>query len=274
MDTFAANREVDSRKESYANMNDWLNVLVRKRIAKATTDGETLPPEMAWVAEHDHQVYQRRFEPMVWAVLALSAYGILQTEQLLSLLAVFAFLYLYIDFYSGVLHVVLDNPRFVRLPLIGVPCVEFQWHHTLPYDISTRKLFDVWGDLNALLLIKSLFLFGICGVTPTTLMVAGVGYAWGYANQVSHRLAHTAPRHRPRFAVWLQKHHLLMEPSAHHVHHNDHTKSFPVLSGHSRRLIQRMLQVVPNGWAWLALFVLLTAFDLVVVSWVVDWIWS
>ena len=105
-------------------------------------------------------------------------------------------------------------------------------------------------------------------------MVAGVGFAWGYANQLSHRLAHSAPRNRPRFAVWLQQHHLLMRPSVHHVHHNDHTEAFPVLSGHSRGLIQRMLGVVPNGWAWLALFVLLTAFDLVVVSWAVDWIWS
>lgn len=273
MDTAAAALELDSRKESYADMNDWLNVLVQKRIAKGISDGERLPAEMAWVAEHDHDVYRKRFKPIVWMVLALCVYGVVQTAQPLALLATFVVFYFYIDFYSGVLHVVLDNPRFVTLPLIGVPCVEFQWHHTFPYDISTRRLFDVWGDLNVLLIVKSILLFGICGFNTTTFMVAGVGYAWGYANQFSHRLAHTAPRNRPKLAVWMQEHRLLMQPSVHHVHHNDHTQSFPVLSGHSRGLIQAMLRIVPNGYAWLGLFVVLTALDLVAVVWVVDRIW-
>ena len=134
---FAAATELDSRKESHSDMNDWLNVLVQKRIAKATANGETLPPEMAWVAEHDHQVYVKRFKPLVWVVLALCAFGLAQTTQPLALVAIAVFFYFYIDFYSGVLHVVLDNPQFVKLPLIGVPCVEFQWHHTFPFDIST-----------------------------------------------------------------------------------------------------------------------------------------
>lgn len=274
MDAAVASPEIDSRKESYSNMNDWLNVLVQKRIAKANREGEALPAEMAWVAEHEHEVYQDRFKPMVLMVLVLCAYGIAQTTNPVALLATFVFLYFYIDFYSGVLHVVLDNPRFVRLPLIGVPCVEFQWHHTLPYDISTRRLFDVWGDLNVLLIVKSLFLFGICGFTTTAFMVASVGYAFGYANQFSHRLTHTAPRNRPKVAIWMQEHHLLLPPSVHHEHHNDHSVSFPVLSGHSRGLIQRMLGVVPNGYLWLALFVVLTAFDLVAICWLIERIWA
>jgi hypothetical protein len=269
VNTLTAAGELDSRKESYSDMNDWLNVLVRKRIAKASADGETLPPEMAWVAEHDHEVYVKRLKPIVWMVLALCAYGILQTTQPLALVATVVFFYFYIDFYSGILHVVLDNPRFVKLPLIGVPCVEFQWHHTFPYDISTRRLLDVWGDLNVLLIAKSLFLFGICGFTTTTFMVAGVGYAWGYMNQLSHRLTHTAPRQRPKLATWMQDHGVLLPPSVHHAHHNDHTVSFPVLNGRSRGLIQGMLRVVSNGYPWLVLFLLLTAFDLVAVVWAI-----
>jgi hypothetical protein len=265
--------ELDSQKKSFSNMNDWLNVLVRKRIAKAAVDGEPLPPEMAWVAKHEHDVYRKRFKPFVFVVLSLCVYGLAQTTQPLALLATFVFLYFYVDFYSGVLHVVLDNPKFVTLPLIGVPCVEFQWHHTLPYDISTRRLLDVWGDLNVLLLAKSVFLFGICGFTTTAFMVAGVGYGFGYANQFSHRLAHTAPRNRSTLATWLQERRLLLPPEIHHVHHNDHTESFPVLSGHSRGLIQRMLGIVPNGYPWLGLFLVLTALDLVAVVWVLERFW-
>lgn len=273
METVPATPELDSRKESYANMNDWLNVLVRKRIARASIDGESLPAEMAWVAEHDHDVYQERFKPFVFVVLALCVYGIAQTTQPLALLATFIFFYFYIDFYSGVLHVVLDNPSFVKLPLIGVPCVEFQWHHTLPYDISTRRLLDVWGDLNVLLFVKSVFLFGICGFTTTAFMVAGVGYAFGYANQFSHRLTHASPRSRPKFASFMQKYRLLLQPRIHHLHHEDHTQAFPVLNGHTRGLVQAMLRTVPNGYAWLALFVGLTALDLVAVVWLLEHFW-
>jgi hypothetical protein len=273
VDNAAAHPVFDTRKESYSNMNDWLNTLVRKRIAQAETDGEHLSEEMAWVSENDHSVYQRRFKPFVFIVLGLCVYGIAQTQNPVALLATFVLMYFYIDFYSGVLHVVLDNPRFVRLPLIGVPCVEFQWHHTFAYDISTRRLLDVWGDLNVLLLAKSLFLFGLCGFTPTAFMVAGVGYSFGYANQFSHRMTHTAPRHRPKLAVWLQEHRVLLPPAVHQVHHANYDQAFPVLNGHSRRLIQAMLRVVPNGFWWLGLFLVLTAFDLVAIVWVVDRIW-
>ena len=167
----------------------------------------------------------------------------------------------------------LDNPSFVKLPLIGVPCVEFQWHHSLPYDISTRRLLDVWGDLNVLLFVKSVFLFGICGFTTTAFMVAGVGYAFGYANQFSHRLTHASPRSRPKFASFMQKYRLLLQPRIHHLHHEDHTQAFPVLNGHTRGLVQAMLRIVPNGHAWLALFVGLTALDLVAVVWLLEHFW-
>jgi hypothetical protein len=119
-------------------------------------------------------------------------------------------------------------------------------------------------------LVKSLFLFGICGFGPTTFMVAGVGYGLGYANQLSHRLTHTAPRHRPKLAVWLQRHHVLLPPAVHHVHHASHDRAFPVLNGHSRGLIGSMLRIVPNGFAWLGLFAALTAFDLVAMVWLVE----
>ena len=275
MEAVAAAPELDTRKESYANMNDWLNTLVQKRIAQADIDGETLPEEMAWVSENDHSVYQRRFKPFVLFILGLSVYGIAQAAALhpLLLLATFAALYFYIDFYSGVLHVVLDNPRFVRLPLIGVPCVEFQWHHTFPYDISTRRLLDVWGDLNVLLLVKCLFLFGLLGFNTVTFTVAGVGFFYGYLNQFSHRLTHTAPRRRPKSATWLQEHHVLLPPETHHLHHNDVEQSFPVLNGHSRRLVDAMLRVVPNGYPWLVFFILLTAFDLVAFAWLLERYW-
>lgn len=263
--------QADLRRAAFADANDWLNALVRRKVARMQAAGEVLPAEIQWVSERQHDVYQRRFKPMVLAVIVGSLFGMLQAPSMASLLLAFVLLYFLIDFYSGVLHVVLDNPRFVRLPLMGVPCVEFQWHHTFSHDIASRRLLDVWGDLNVLLIAKLLCLVVLAGISSTSMMVAGVGFFWGYANQWSHRLTHSPAAKRPRVAQWLQRHGVLLAPSTHHLHHVDHSVSFPVLSGHSRRLVQWLLGKVPNQWAWLGFFLLLTAFDLAAVVWLLDW---
>jgi hypothetical protein len=251
------------RKEAYSDMNDWLNALVVARVERSAGKPEAQSAELAYVAETRHVVYQRRSQVLVFAFLGLIAAGFAASPSVLALLVTFVALYFYVDFYSGVLHVVLDNPRFVRLPLIGVPCVEFQWHHALPYDISTRRLVHVWGDLNVLLLSKAAFLFLLAGFSRTTAMVAGVGFFWAYANQFAHRSAHAAAKKRAPWVQKLQSLQVLVPPAVHHEHHTTHDRSFPVLSGRSRNLIQWLLGVVPNQWAWLWGFLLLTALDLV-----------
>ena len=109
-----------------------------------------------------------------------------------------------------------------------------------------------------------------CGFIPDAFQV---GYGFGYANQFSHRLTHSAPRSRPKIASLMQEHRLLLPPRIHHIHHEDHTQAFPVLNGHSRGLIQAMLRVVPSGHAWLLLFAGLTALDLVAVVWLLERFW-
>jgi len=257
---------VDTRRDAFDNPNDWLNALVQKRLAQAAVDGETLPVEMEWVAKREHAVYQRRFKPLVAAFIVAGIFGIAQSPSVLALAVAFVAMYFYIDFYGGVLHVVLDHPAFVKVPGIDIPCVEFQWHHTFAYDISTRSLFDVWGDLNPLLVIKSICLFAVFGFEPTAMMVAGVGYFWGYANQFAHRLAHTAPRRRPELGRWLEELRILIPPEVHQVHHQHYDRSYPVLSGHTGPLVQAMLRVVPNRWVWLVGFVVLTAVDLIALT--------
>jgi hypothetical protein len=46
------------------------------------------------------------------------------------------FMYLWVDMYGGILHVVLDTPEFIPLPVLGEPCLEFQWHHLLPHGAA------------------------------------------------------------------------------------------------------------------------------------------
>lgn len=267
MESSIAANSLETRRDAFDDPNDWLNALVGKRLTRTSENApEVLPPEMAWVAERGHSVYQKRFKPLVALFLLGIVVGVARSPSLPLLLLAFVVMYLYIDFYGGVLHVVLDHPGFLRVPGIDIPCVEFQWHHTFAYDIASRSLLDVWGDLTPLLLIKSVCLFAVFGADPTAMMVAGVGYFWGYANQFAHRLAHTAPRKRPAFGRWLEERGILIAPEKHQEHHTDHGLSFPVLSGHTAPLVQAMLRVVPNRWAWLVLFVVLTAVDLIVLT--------
>ena len=55
--------------------------------------------------------------------------------------ALWALAALYIDLFSGVLHIVLDNPHFVRWPLIGPQCESFQTHHASPTRLLTTPWF-------------------------------------------------------------------------------------------------------------------------------------
>ncbi|MGB0590670.1 MAG: fatty acid desaturase CarF family protein [Myxococcota bacterium] len=264
------NRRPNLRKDQFDNMNDWLNAKVTDRIERARESGEEMSAELAWVAENDHTIYQNRFKPLVYAVLATIVVGIAWTPSVPALLFTLVALYFYIDFYSGVLHVVLDNPAFCNLPIVGVPCVEFQWHHTFAYDISSRKLTDVWGDLNPLLAMKAGVLFAILGPTRLALMVAGVGFFWAYVNQFAHRMSHAHSSTRPKWAQWLQRRHILIPPSVHQVHHKTYDTTFPVLSGLTRQPIEWLLKLVPNQWVWLTTFLLLTAFDLVLFTMVLE----
>ena len=64
-----------------------------------------------------------------------------------------ALMFVYVDLYGGILHIVLDNPEFLRLPLIGTGALEFQWHHTIPDDIVSKTYAEVCGDLNTAMLV-------------------------------------------------------------------------------------------------------------------------
>lgn len=44
-------------------------------------------------------------------------------DKPLTLIIAIIFTFLWYDFFSGVLHIVLDNPGFIKLPVLGEPCL-------------------------------------------------------------------------------------------------------------------------------------------------------
>ena len=94
-------------------------------------------------------VYKARLIWPVYLYAAIGATFVLQgcydtpLSTLPTFVAVGAMMYVWYDFYSAALHIVLDHPKHIDLPGIGFASVEFQWHHHIPTDISGKPFIQV-----------------------------------------------------------------------------------------------------------------------------------
>lgn len=143
--------------------------------------------------------FVKRWEFLVWTWVAVSTYCIIYHGFVKSGVAptvgCFAVMYVVLDFYSGVLHVVLDDEWNMKVPLLSQPAMEFQYHHHIPDDGCSRPFVEGMGDLNTivgihLVLFVALFVKG--GYQDHMLLTAGgwkmlIAY-WGIWNhrQVSN----------------------------------------------------------------------------------------
>merc|ERR1712000_117707 len=137
--------------------NDVLNASVMKIIkasAKNCSEVDIMAVKERLKADPNYKLYKRRFRFIPKLMTFLSIVAILQAPSFLFMLAAFAIMYVWIDVYSGILHVNLDNPNFLSNPVISESVLEFHWHHRFPQDIATRCFADVCGDLNMLLALS------------------------------------------------------------------------------------------------------------------------
>ena len=107
-------------------------------------------PEILYILRTRSSVYKSRsisLPPFIALSSCLTLLYFLFTHPL-SCLCSIATMFLYYDFFSGVLHIVLDEPTFIGLPILGEPCLEFQWHHHIPDDLTQKSFLEVCGDLN------------------------------------------------------------------------------------------------------------------------------
>jgi len=188
------------------------------------------------------------------------------------------FMYFYIDFYGGLLHFVLDHKGNLKLPLISEACLEFQWHHNIPYDIASQPFYEVVGALNILSLVKLGFTLSAWLYVAFThranmaswLVISAWAYLWAVVGQWSHRQAHTSPHKRPVLAVALQSIGVLIEPKQHKAHHDaafeePHSaqfgRTYPILHGKTGWLLEACLNAVPSAEFWTLAWLMLTFGD-------------
>lgn len=126
--------------------------------------------------------FVKRSELAVWSLVCISVYfivrhGLLGVGCALTV-ATFSVMYVVLDFYSGVLHVVLDDEWNMKVPLLSQPAMEFQYHHHIPDDGCSRPFVEGMGDLNVIVTIHLalyLAIYAHGGYQDSLLLCAG---AW------------------------------------------------------------------------------------------------
>ena len=205
-------------------------------------------------------VFKHRFTWLMYAYWAYTAYGLLTAPSLPFLLGAFAVTYLYIELYGAVLHVNLDNPNFLTLPVLWEACLEFQWHHFVPHEICVRSYPQMARDINLVVglhfVVAALCFSGLADPRVRTVVCCGIVNA--YLLQWAHRQAHMLPSQRHPVADKLQQWGLLVSEEMHRAHHRTYDTGFPVLSGLSDPLMTFLAKAVTNQWAWLVAFVIMT----------------
>lgn len=181
-----------------------LNRIVREKTAgfveEARLSGKPLSPEVEAVLS-GREVYKHRFTalPVLFTLLAICLISSCFSSPLTILFSALVMFFWY-DFFSGVLHIVLDNPDFIHIPILAEPCLEFQWHHHNPLDLTSKSFLEVCGDLNVVVVILFTVYFapyiGFNLKNPTSVCLIGFKVLMAYFGQLCHCMSHSPPHKR------------------------------------------------------------------------------
>jgi ubiquitin-conjugating enzyme E2 variant len=168
------------------------------------------------------------------------------------------------DLISGLLHVVLDNPRSLALAPIRGLAEGFQRHHDSPARIYEMPLYQhlYVMHLPLTLLFVATLPFNNAGMHVVFLsMVAAL-----HLMQMAHLWAHLPPERVPGFVRFLQRTKVLLDKPQHDLHHRaPFDKDFCIMTGICNRPLNAVVNLIgPTTHWWLAIFLLASVSPLVV----------
>lgn len=241
---------------------DKLNLLVQNKVeqfvAKSNKSG-SLSPEIEAVIS-GRKVYKRRLTWLPITLFFYSLYLIIQNVDSIATLIITGLIqFIWYDFFSGILHIILDNPEFINFPLIGPACLEFQWHHHIPLDLASKSFLETCGDLNLVMtLLLAFYSFPFIGfnyTNKTAFCLIGFKVLMAYFGQLCHCMSHTPKHHRPHWVIFLQDKGLMISSKDHMKHHQTYDDNFCIGSGICNPFLSWLLKKLPsNKYFWLILF--------------------
>jgi ubiquitin-conjugating enzyme E2 variant len=212
--------------------------------------------------------YSKAFTYTMVAGMAWSAWALVRSPpSLFDACFLIGFSLLATDLISGLLHVVLDNPRSLGLAPIRGLAEGFQRHHQNPAGIYEMPLYQHLYVMHMplTLLFLAILPFNEAGMFVVFLsMVVGL-----HLMQMAHLWAHLPPERVPGPVRLLQRGRTLLRKSQHDLHHTaPFDKDFCIMTGVCNRPLNAAVAVLgPTTHWWLAIF-LLVAISPLAAAWV------
>ena len=165
-----------------------------------------------------------------------------------------AFSLIVTDLISGLLHVVLDNPRSLALAPIRGLAQGFQRHHQNPSNIYEMPLYQHLYVMHMPLtfLFLAVLPFHDAGMHVVFLsMVVGL-----HVMQMAHLWAHLPPERVPSAVRLLHRSRVLLSKPEHDLHHTEpFDKDFCIMTGVCNRPLNALVSLLgPTTHWWLAVF--------------------
>lgn len=209
--------------------------------------------------------YSKAFTYTMVAGMAWSAWTLWRSppEPLVAGVCV-AFSLVVTDLISGLLHVVLDNPRSLALPPIRGLAEGFQRHHQKPANIYEMPLYQHLYVMHmplTFLFVAVVPFFNAAMHVVFLSMVVGL-----HVMQMAHLWAHLPPERVPGPIRLLQSTGVLLSKAQHDLHHTPpFDKDFCIMTGVCNRPLNLAVSVLgPTTHWWLAVFLLSALSPLIV----------
>ncbi len=200
--------------------------------------------------------YSTLFTWLMGAGVLWSLWTLVQSPPpLLDALLLLGLCLLLTDLISGLLHVILDNPRSLEVPAIEGLAQGFQRHHEHPSRIYEMPLYQHLYVMH--LPLTALFLVTI-PFQESRLSVVFLGMVLAlHLMQMAHLWAHLPPERVPGLVTRLQKAGILLSKPRHDKHHTPpYNRDFCIMTGICNPLLNGVVSVVgtTTHW-WNAIFV-------------------
>mmetsp|Transcript_29295 Transcript_29295/g.65979 ORF Transcript_29295/g.65979 Transcript_29295/m.65979 type:complete len:447 (-) Transcript_29295:319-1659(-) len=154
--------------------------------------------------------------------------------------------FLYMDFTSGIIHLILDYaPSF--LPVLGGLAGGFRYHHEDPTAICRISWFE-YASHTHLLAVVVLFVLRLGPTSRGLRYFWAWGLVWSHLFQSAHRWTHFQPEQLSWWKSALQSM-LVLSHQRHMEHHQDLEKQFTILSGHTDLLLDPLVKhIMPAAY--------------------------
>ena len=164
----------------------------------------------------------------------------LDTVEWWKIVVLIPLFYVFVDFISGLLHIVLDNEKFLDWEQTIKPYAQgFQSHHESPRSICEMSLFDHLIVLH----VPLFFMYGWIWIVNNVYIHFTYVYIFLLLHlmQMSHRWAHSPRKSLNRLIVKAQDFGLLLPARDHQVHHRSpYAVNFCILNGICNPLLNKI----------------------------------